>query len=1262
MFVHLHVHTQYSILDGAAPIPKLFAKAREDGQVALAITDHGNMFGVMEFLNTAKEYPDVKPIIGCEVYVSPDGRGVRRGKEDQSSNHLVLLAKNSTGYRNLIKLTSLAYTEGFYYKPRIDHELLQKYHDGLIACSACLAGEVPSLLLEGKREEAEARVILYKQLFGNDYYIEVQRHKSKEPSLQKVYEDQQRIESEMITLAMKHEVKMVATNDVHFVEAGDAMAHDRLICINTNVDVNEPNRMRYTREEYFKTEAEMAALFSDIPDVVENTLEVAEKIERYSIESELIMPDFPIPPGFEDADAYLRHLTYQGAERLFDNIDEKVKNRIEFELSTIRKMGFPGYFLIVLDFIQASRNMGVWVGPGRGSVAGSVVAYCLGITKINPIKYGLLFERFLNPERISMPDMDIDFSDDGRGKVLQYVEEKYGKDHVSHVVTFGTMAAKSAIKDVARIQGLALSESERLSKMIPDRLPDKDGKQQPITLSNCFNAIPAFKEEMKSKNPLIPSTLEYAQKLEGSIRNVGTHACAIIIGRDSLMEHIPLCTAKDKETGVDMLVSQYEGSYIEKVGMLKMDFLGLRTLSILRESLDNVKRVHGIEIDLDTLPLDDALTYALFSRGDTTGVFQFESPGMRKRLSELKPSCFEDLIAMNALYRPGPMDYIPDFIKRKNKPDLIEYDLPDMEEYLSGTYGITVYQEQVMLLSQKLAGFTGGQADALRKAIGKKDMKAMKEQEKLFKEKGIAEGHPEEKLKKIWDDWVSFAQYAFNKSHSACYALLGYQTAYLKANYPAAFLAGAMSRNLDNMDEISKLMDECKRIGLEVLGPDVNESVMNFSVNTHGALRFGLGGIKGVGSNAVELIVQEREANGPFQSLFDFVERVPSSVLNKKIMECLVYAGAFDSFESIRRPDYFLSNEKEETYIDQLIRYGNKAQSERASKNNSLFGMHNAIPIVRPQHQIATDFSQLTLLNKERELVGMYLSAHPLEMYAFEIKHFVSHTMPQAAQLLKEIATQNKGYNKEISLAGLVTSVKKLTAKKSGKPYATFTVEDFQGSTTFTLFGKDYENFMSYLDKDLALYIRCEPQQRFGGGGSSRSGNAGFGGSNAGSGGSRDARFDGSNAGSGGSRDARFDGSNAGSGGSRDASFGGSNAGSGGSRDARFDGRHAGSGGSSPNIGADWELKIRSISLLANVKDELVKQVTLKIPVEIIGPVFRKELSSALKEHAGTVRLNIKIVDQANRIAVDFFSRAFRIAMNPDFVAFLERSGVGYEL
>ncbi|MDR2585830.1 MAG: DNA polymerase III subunit alpha [Prevotellaceae bacterium] len=1178
MFAHLHVHTEYSILDGAAKIDKLFAKAQADGQPALAITDHGNMFGVQEFLKKATEHQDVKPIVGCEVYVSPDGRDVRRGKEDQSSNHLILLAKSLEGYHNLIKLTSKAYTEGFYYKPRIDHKLLEKYNKGLIACSACLAGEVPSLLLKGKKEEAEARMVWYKQLFKEDYYIELQRHKSNDPSLLNVYNDQRRIAPDLISLATKHDIKLIATNDVHFVDAGDALAHDRLICINTNSPVDDPDRMRYTREEYLKTKEEMAELFADLPGVVENSLEIVEKIERYTINSDPIMPNFPIPETFLDADAYLRHLTYEGAEKCYGDVSQAVTERIEFELQTVKKMGFPGYFLIVSDFIRAAREMGVWVGPGRGSAAGSVVAYCLGITKIDPLKYGLLFERFLNPDRISMPDMDIDFSDDGRAKVLQYVEDKYGKEHVSHVVTFNTLGAKGAIRDVARIQGLPLSESDRLAKMVPDRMTDKLGNVVPASLEYCYQSILGFKEELKSNNPLIVSTLEYAQKLEGTVRNTGVHACAIIIGKNDLMEHIPVCTVKDKETGAEVLVSQYEGSCIEEVGMLKMDFLGLRTLSILREAVDNVKRVREVEVNLDALALDDNKTFELFSRGDTVGVFQFESDGMRKWLSELKPSHFEDLIAMNALYRPGPMDKIPDFIDRKFKRKVIEYDLPDMEEDLAETYGITVYQEQVMLLSQKLAGFTRGEADALRKAMGKKDSVKMREKEKLFKEGGLLKGHPQEKLKKIWEDWVFFAEYAFNKSHATCYALLGYQTAWLKTNHPAEFMAAVFSRNLDNMDEISKYMDECRRMGITVLGPDINESEMNFTVNANGAIRFGLGGIKGVGSVAVELVVQERKANGNYVSVYDFVERVHQSALNKKTMEGLVYGGAFDSFLSIKRADFFGINEKAETFLDQLIRYGIMMQLDRDKKTNSLFDMHKSVPAVRPEPKPVQDYLEIELLNKERELVGIYLSAHPLDNYAFEIKHFVSHSLPDAAELLKELSGSNQASAKEIAIAGQVTMVKKSISKKSNQPWASFTVEDFKGTLSFSLFGRDYERYMGYLETGKALFIRCLLQPRLG---------------------------------------------------------------------SRTD---------------EWEFRISAISLLANLKDDLIKHVSLKLPIEIITQQFRKEFVQILKEHSGKTRLELKIVDKGNQIAVDFFSRSFRVSMNRGFLDFLEQNRVEYQI
>lgn len=1083
-FVHLHVHTQYSILDGAAPIKKLFERAKSDKQLALAITDHGNMYGVKDFLKTAKEYPEVKPIVGCEFYVSKEGRFLKRGREDQSSYHLILLAKNIRGYKNLIKLTSYAFIEGYYYKPRIDRELLEKYGSDLICSSACLAGEVSRAIAADNISDAEETIVWYKNLFGEDYYLELQRHKTDLPGADtEVYPLQEKVNKKILELAAKHGVKCIATNDVHFVAPEDCEAHDRLICLTTNADYDDPDRLRYTKQEYLKTQDEMAEIFSDVPFVVENTVEIANKIETYDIDSKPIMPYFPIPDEFASSDDYLKHLTYKGAERRYKVLTNREKERIDFELETVKKMGFPDYFLIVQDFIAAARGMGVSVGPGRGSAAGSVVAYCLGITDVDPLKYDLLFERFLNPDRISMPDIDIDFDDDGRAKVLKYVEDKYGKDHVSHVITFGTMAAKSAIRDIARIQKLPLSESDRLAKLVPAKFPDKDGKSQDVTLENCYKLIPEFQDALNSGDPLLASTLEYAKKLEGTVRNVGVHACAILIGRDDLREYIPISTTKDKESGEDMWVSQYEGSFIEEVGMLKMDFLGLKTLSIIKDTLRNIKLSRNIELDIDHIPLDDPATFSLFSKGDTVGTFQFESDGMRKWLRELKPSRFEDLIAMNALYRPGPMDYIPDFVARKHGIKQIEYDLPEMAEILQDTYGITVYQEQVMLLSQKLAGFTKGEADGLRKAMGKKIKEMMDKLKVKFIEGGGKNGHPAETLEKIWKDWEAFAQYAFNKSHSTCYAWIGYQTAYLKANYTAEYMAATLSRNLNDITEITKLMDECKRMGISVLGPDVNESSDTFTVNKNGDIRFGMAGIKGVGGAAVESIVAARETSADgFVSIFDFIERVNLSSVNKKTIESLIYSGAFDRFE-VKREQFFALNSKEEPFIDALVRYGNRYQSDVIMGGNSLFGTGESIKPVPPEIPAAPDVDNLELLKREKELVGMYLSSHPLDQYSFEVKYFTNTSIAECADMVVMAVNDTSLQGKECIIAGIVTSVRVSYSKSSGKPFVNFTLEDFNGSTSFTLYGKDYENFMKYTQVNLPLLLKCVIQPKFGFGG-----------------------------------------------------------------------------------------------------------------------------------------------------------------------------------
>ena len=898
VFTHLHVHTQYSILDGAAVIKSLIAKAKGDNMKAIAITDHGNMFGAKEFHNESKKQ-GLMPILGCEVYVARRSRLEKSDKLDGGGFHLVLLAKNKVGYKNLIKLVSYGWTEGFYYRPRVDKELLHKYHEGIIASSACLHGEIPWLLRHEGIDQAKKALCDYQEIFKDDFYLELQRHLSGDPQIDReVYENQVYVNTQLLKIASETGIKCIATNDVHFINEEDAPAHDRLLCISTGKDVDDPNRLRYTKQEWMKTQDEMRQLFADIPEVIANTNEVVAKVELYELNSEPIMPDFPIPDGFSDAQEYLRFLTYEGAARRFPEMDEMVRERIDFELETIHKMGFPGYFLIVWDVIRAAREMGVSVGPGRGSAAGSVVAFCLKITDIDPIKYDLLFERFLNPDRISMPDIDIDFDEDGRDNVLQYVVKKYGRERVAHVITFGTMAPKMAIRDVARVQKLELAEADRLAKLIPDT--------PGTSFKDAYEKVPALLAEKNSANKLIASTLKYAEVLEGSVRQTGVHACGIIIGKDNLEEYIPICRNKDAELNV----TQFEGSHIESVGMLKMDFLGLKTLSIIKDTIDNVKISRNIDIDIDHLPLDDAKTYELYSRGETTGLFQFESEGMKKYLKTLKPNRFEDLIAMNALYRPGPMEYIPSYVNRKHGKEEIVYDIPEMEAYLKDTYGITVYQEQVMLLSQLLAGFTKGMADSLRKAMGKKIISMMNELHVKFEEGCIRNGHDPKIVGKIWKDWESFAHYAFNKSHSTCYAYISYQTAYLKAHYPAEFMAAVLSRNLNDLKKIGFFMDECRRMGIKVLVPDINESFARFTVNPQGHIRFGLAAIKGVGESAVEHIIEIREKGGLFKDIYDVVERVNLSTVNKRCLEALAMAGGFDGFSDIQRHQYFETDDR----------------------------------------------------------------------------------------------------------------------------------------------------------------------------------------------------------------------------------------------------------------------------------------------------------------------------------------------------------------
>ena len=1022
---------------------------------AVAITDHGNMFGAKEFHIEATRR-GIKPILGCEAYIANRERHSKKDKNQDGFAHVVLLAKNHKGYQNLITMISLGWTEGFYYKPRIDRELLEKYHEGIICLSACLGGEIPQAIMHRTVEEAERIALEYKRIFGEDFYLELMRHRTDDAGMNKlVFDDQVFVNRTLLELGRKLGIKCVASNDAHFVNMEDAEAHDHLICLNTGKDLDDPTRMRYTRQEWFKTQAEMKEVFSDLPAVLNNTIEVADKVEPYELNTNPVMPHFPLPEGFSNEDEYLKHITYEGVARRYPDLNDEVKERIDFELGTIQRMGFPGYFLIVQDFISAARDMGVSVGPGRGSAAGSAVAYCLGITDIDPIRYDLLFERFLNPDRVSMPDIDIDFDEDGREDVLKWVVNKYGHDRVAHIITFGSMAAKMAIRDVARIQKLPLPEADRLAKLVPER--------PGTTFAKAFEEVPDLKAELNSSNPLISNTLRIAQRLEGSVRQTGLHACGVIIGRNSLTEHLPVCKSKESE----LLVTQFDGHFVEDVGMLKMDFLGLKTLSIIKDAVANVKESRGIEVDIDHLPMDDQATFELYSRGDTTGLFQFESPGMKKHLKDLKPNRFEDLIAMNALYRPGPMEYIPSFINRKHGKQKIEYDLPEMEEYLKDTYGITVYQEQVMLLSRKLAGFTRGEADSLRKAMGKKIKKMMDELKVKFEEGCKLNGFSKQKIEKIWTDWEAFAQYAFNKSHSTCYAYVSYQTGYLKANYPAEFMAAVLSRNITDIKKIGQFMDECRRIGISVLGPDVNESNARFTVNDKGNIRFGLGAIKGVGGNAVQSVIEERISNGPFRDIYDFVERNDLHQVNRKNFEGLAISGALDCFENISRSQYIDTLEDEDaTFIEQLIKFGNKIQYERDTPQQNLFGETSAIPISKPEPPEVNRWEDITTCKQEKELLGFYLTSHPLDRFKLEIDAFCPNKLEELGDL-----SQFKG--RDVIFCGMVKSVRDGVDQWRNKPYMLAQLEDYTDTYNLRLKNDDYVNFKQYFLPDVALMIRA---------------------------------------------------------------------------------------------------------------------------------------------------------------------------------------------
>lgn len=1159
-FTHLHVHSQYSLLDGQASVTALVDKALADDMPGLALTDHGNMFGIKEIYNyvnggALKGYKkklekarksgddakaakierwidrlksgDFRLIIGCEMYVANTTLDRQTDKRD-TGRHLIVLAKNKTGYKNLIKLVSKAWTQGFYSHPRTDKHELETHKEGLIIASACLGGEIPQLIMRGMDEEADKQVKWWKDTFGEDYYIELQRHRTNKPGgNQTVYEEQQKVNPKLIALARKYDIKLICTNDSHFVNEEDAEAHDRLICVSTNSNLNDPNRMRYTKQEWLKTQQEMNDLFSDIPEALENTNEIVAKVEHYTIDHGPIMPNFEIPAEFgseeeyrsriteedlfneftrdengnvvlsqEDAEAkikklggydklyrikfeadYLAKLAYEGAKKRYgDPLSEDLQERIKFELHIMKTMGFPGYFLIVQDFINAAREqLGVSVGPGRGSAAGSCVAYCLGITQIDPVKYDLLFERFLNPDRISLPDIDIDFDDDGRADVLRYVTQKYGEEKVAHIITYGTMAAKSAIKDVARIEQLPLSESDRLAKLIPKRMPTVEGKELKPTLDNCYNFVPEFKPELTSPNELIVETLKFAKALEGTVRNTGVHACGVIICRDDITDWVPVSTAVDKasDTKEKIIVTQYEGRVIEETGLIKMDFLGLKTLSIIKEAVANIKLTRGIDIDMEKIPIDDPKTYQLYCEGRTTGTFQFESAGMQKYLRELQPSTFEDLIAMNALYRPGPMDYIPDFIARKHGREPIVYDIPVMEKYLKDTYGVTVYQEQVMLLSRLLANFTRGQSDTLRKAMGKKLIEKMNELKALFLEGGQKNGHKPEVLEKIWADWEKFASYAFNKSHATCYSWVAFQTAYLKANYPAEYMAAVLSRNRNDTEKLSGFIDECKKMHIPVKGPDVNESFAEFGVNSHGDIRFGIAALKGIGENVAAEILAARNAGGPFESIYDFVERVNPSVLNRRIIDTLAYAGAFDCFsDHIQREDFFETNNKGETFSEIVIRYGQLFQADKQDKSMSLFGDDEAATATsgRPPIIPGLRWVDAVRLEKEREIVGFYHSANPLDPFYMELNFGTTS--------LKQFAEINPEEGQEVTIGGMVVDFTSRPSKKGGS-FGILKIQDYTGASEFMLFGQDYIDYHNYGVPGTPIYIRGTFGRRF---------------------------------------------------------------------------------------------------------------------------------------------------------------------------------------
>lgn len=1198
-FSHLHCHTQYSLLDGAANINKLFKKAAADNMPAVAITDHGNMFGVFDFVATAAKH-NIKPIVGCEFYVVEDHTRKQFTKEQKDARyHQLLLAKNPLGYKNLVKLCSLGYIEGLYGKyPRITKALVEQYKDGLIATTCCLGALVPRTILRKGEEEGEKEFLWWLERFGDDYYVEFQRHDIPE---------QIKVNEVLVKFAVKHNVKIIASNDSHYVDREDWVAHDILLCINTNEKQSTPSMKDFSDDDsggqkgkrfafyndqfYFKNTAEMTTLFADLPEAIDNTNEIVGKVETLKLKQDILLPNFPIPKEFQihtddvlNQWEYLKHLTYEGAKQRYVEISPEIQERLDFELFTIRTMGFAGYFLIVSDFIKAGRDLGVMIGPGRGSAAGSVVAYCTGITNIDPIKYNLLFERFLNPDRKSMPDIDTDFDDEGRQKVIDYVVRKYGRNQVAQIVTYGTMASKSSIKDVARVMELPLDESNALAKLVPDKptynmnlqkiffspIDGEGGLSHTIQPEEILNVKRL--RELKDGNDLTGKVLKQAIKLEGTVRNTGIHAAGIIIAPYDLTTILPVATSKETE----LLITQYEGKVIEDAGVIKMDFLGLRNLTIIKECLMLVKQNYGIEIEIDDIPLNDQMTFEVFQRGETNAIFQFESDGMKKYMKDLKPDRFEDLIAMNALYRPGPIAYIPNFINRKHGREKVVYDLPEMEEYLADTYGITVYQEQVMLLSQKLANFTKGDADTLRKAMGKKQIEVLNKMKSKFMEGAKVNNLDLKTCEKVWTDWEAFASYAFNKSHSTCYAFVAYQTAYLKAHYPSEYMAAVLTSSLGNIEKITFFLEECRNLNLKVLGPDVNESGKSFSVNKQGQIRFGLGGIKGAGDAAVEAIIDERRLKGHFKDIFDFVTRVNLRTVNKKTLESLAYAGAFDEF-GIHRAVYFGESEGS-TFIEKIIRYANKMADDKAAAQSSLFGgISNADGgnAMTPRTPTVEPWGRMEKLKYEKEVVGIFISGHPLDEYDLELKYFCN------ASLDKIFEKDEKGImpfaNKDVFVAGMVTNVQERYSK-NGNPFCIFKLEDYQGSIEISLFGTDYVNLARFIGQDRFVYIKGKVQQRW-------------------------------------------------------------------------------------NRQDDWEFKPVQIQLLSEIREKMCKEIKVTLDIERVNSQFVNKMDELIKAYPGQCSFLLTVRDPAEKVELTMLSRKNKVSVSNDFLNSLkEWDGLSFRL